>query len=135
MGKLSGRGIVLVLAGVLLFGSGWLLGQQSRTPQRSLLHVFAFAPLDGATTKDYAAFKKATADMVGKIPGLRKVWVGELRRPIYSGGQSLMYGVAMEFDDAKALDGYARNPVHTAWESVYEKVRVEGTTTFDILGE
>ena len=41
----------------------------------------------------------------------------------------------MEFDDAKALDVYANHPVHTEWVKVYEKVRVRGTTTLDILGE
>lgn len=43
------------------------------------------------------------------------------------------YGVCMEFDSADALKAYARHPAHGAWVKVYEKVRVYGATTFDIL--
>ena len=73
--------------------------------------------------------------MVGKIPGLRKVWVGKLRRPLRQGDLERTHGVAMEFDDADALAVYADHPAHTEWIKVYDKVRVPGTTTFDILGE
>ncbi len=45
------------------------------------------------------------------------------------------FGVAMEFDNSDALDAYAGNPVHREWERVYERIRVQGTTTLDILGE
>lgn len=135
MGKLGGRKIALLLAGGMLFGGGWLLGQQTATTQKTLLHVFAYTPVEGATQKDFDDFKKATADMIGKVPGLRKVWVGKLRRPLTQGEKQRVYGVAMEFENADALDAYAKNPVHEAWVKVYDKVRVEGTTTFDILGE
>ena len=127
--------IVLLAAGAILFGGGWLLGQQSGNTQKALMHVFAYTPVQGATPQDFDNFKKASGALVGKIPGLKRVWVGKLRRPLDDGGSKREYGVAMEFDDAKALDVYARHPAHTDWVKVYEKVRVEGTTTFDILGE
>jgi len=73
--------------------------------------------------------------MVGKIPGLRRVWVGKLRRPLGQGDQQRTHGVAMEFDDEAALEVYADHPVHTEWIKGYDRVRVPGTTTFDILGE
>ncbi len=132
--KLS-RKLALFIAGGILFGAGWLGGQQTATTQKTLMHVFAYTPLQGATPQDFDNFKKASANMVGKIPGLKRVWVGKLRRPLDQGTMKREYGVAMEFDDAKALDAYAKDSAHDAWVKVYEKVRVEGTTTFDILGE
>lgn len=135
MQKLLGGKVLILVGGSLLFAAGWLFGQHTATTQKTLMHVFAYTPLEGATQQDFDDFKKATADMVGKIPGLQRVWVGKLRRPLRQGDQNRVYGVAMEFDDAKALDVYADHPVHTEWVKVYSKVRVEGTTTLDILGE
>jgi len=126
---------VLSLAGGLLFLAGCLVGQQAATTQKTLLHVFAYTPLESATEQDFENFKEATAEMAGKIPGLRKVWVGKLREPLPQESRLHTYGVAMEFDDAEALAVYADHPAHTEWVKVYEKVRMRGTTTLDILGE
>ncbi|MBI2818298.1 MAG: Dabb family protein [Acidobacteria bacterium] len=125
----------LLIAGAILLGVGWLGGQQTANREKTLMHVFAYTPLEGATQQDFENFKKATGDMIGKIPGLKKVWVGKLRRPLTQGDTKRLYGVAMEFDDEKALEVYATHPAHSEWEKVYEKVRVRGTTTLDILGE
>ena len=73
--------------------------------------------------------------MVAALPGFRQVWVGKLRRPLTQGDSDREYGVAMDFDDEAALDVYANHPAHTDWVKVYERVRVPGTTTIDILGE
>ena len=135
MQKTLGGKIVLGLAGAMLFAAGCVVGQQVGTTQKTLMHVFAYTPLEGSTPQDYENFKKATADMVGKIPGLRRVWVAKLREPIPAQGEIREYGVAMEFDDIQALRVYADHPEHRAWEQVYEKVRKIGTTTLDILGE
>ena len=134
MGK-RGKMMLLILAGGVLFGAGWLGGQETATTQKTLMHVFAYTPVEGATPQDFANFTQATADMVGKVPGLKRVWVGKLRHPLTIGDMKREYGVAMEFEDAQALDAYAKNPIHSNWQKVYDKVRVEGTTTFDILGE
>ena len=130
-----GKRIALLTAAAMLLGAGWLAGQQKGKSEKALMHVFAYTPVAGATPQDFANFTKATGDLVGKIPGLKRVWVGKLRRPLAVGDQKREYGVAMEFDDATALDAYAKHPAHDAWVKVYEKVRVEGTTTYDILGE
>ena len=128
--------LVLGLAGAMLFAAGCVVGQQTATTQKTLLHVFAYTPLEGSTPQDYENFKKATVGMVGKIPGLRRVWIGKLREPIPgSGGDIREFAVAMEFDDVQALRVYADHPEHRAWEPVYEKVRKIGTTTLDILAE
>ena len=127
--------LVLGLAGAMLFAAGCVVGQQTATTQKTLLHVFAYTPLQGATPLDYDNFKKATAAMAGKVPGLKRVWVGKLREPFPAGGEIREYGVAMEFDDLEALQVYADHPAHRAWEELYERVRKIGTTTLDILAE
>ena len=138
-----GKKIFYGVLGVLLLFAAWQMGEQSgrsqaadpAVTQKTLMHVFAYTPVAGATQADFDAFRKATADMVGKIPGLRKAWVGKLRRPLTVGDSMREYGVAMEFDDEAALDVYATHPAHTEWVKVYDRVRVPGTTTVDILGE
>jgi hypothetical protein len=112
--------------------------QGQAAPQKklsSLMHVFSYTPVPTATPADFAAFEKATKELVGKIPGLRKVWVGKLQRPLKQGDVQREYGVAMEFDDEAALQVYATHPAHELWIKAYEKVRVPGTTTIDILVE
>ena len=130
------RTFALAVAG-LLVSAGWVLGQQTPATQPTLLHAFAFTPVATATPQDFENLKKATADMVGKVPGLRRAWVGKLRAPVDLGpvAPKREYGIALEFDDVKALDAYADHPAHAAWERVYRRVREPGTTTFDILGE
>lgn len=138
-----GRKIIYGAVGMLLLTAAWQWGEQSgrsqaadeATTQKTLMHVFAYTPVEGATQADFDAFRAATADMVGKIPGLRKAWVGKLRRPLEVGDSTREYGVAMEFDDEAALTVYADHPAHTEWVKVYDRVRVPGTTTLDILGE
>lgn len=131
---LAGR-FVQVALGLMLFAAGCAVGQQSGM-ERTLMHVFAFTPLEGATEQDFADFQAATAAMVGEIPGLRRAWFGRLMQPIPNGGGHVReYGVAMEFDNIEALRRYADHPAHREWEQVYERVRVPGTTTLDIPGE
>ena len=131
--------VALGAAGIMLFVAGWVLGQQTGTAQatteKTLMHVFAFTPVEGATEQDFANLRTATADMVGTIPGLRRAWYGRLLQPIPGGSDPRLYGVAIEFDNVNALQVYADHPAHRAWEQVYAKVRVPGTTTLDIPGE
>ena len=35
----------------------------------------------------------------------------------------------------ETLKAYTAHPCHKEWSALYEKVRVAGTTTYDILGE
>lgn len=140
---------------VLLLGSCSMLafGQQ-----RTLMHCFTFTEIPEATAADWEAFRKSTEELPSKIPGLRRVWHGKLARPLsllqtaapldaenqkkLREGEAVpaqvkmirrQYGVCMEFDGPDALKAYAKDPAHDAWMKVYGKVRVAGTTTFDIL--
>ncbi len=108
--------------------------------EKKLMHCFAFTEIEGATEADWKAFYKATDELPGKIEGLNKVWYGKLRRPLgqynKEGKQTVRQsGVCMEMDDAKALTAYDESPAHAEWLKAYEKVRVAGTTTYDILGQ
>ena len=107
--------------------------------EKALMHCFAFTEIEGAAQADWDAVYKATDELPGKIDGLNKVWVGKLRRPLSqydSQGERIQrqHGVCMEMADEKALENYAKHEAHAEWVKVYEKVRVPGTTTYDILG-
>ena len=124
---------------------------------KPLMHCFTFTAVDGASQADWDAFHKATDALPKKIPGVTKVWYGKLARPmsVYSpddaAGQKFrggaakasgeftrlqrQYGVCMEMKGQSAYDAYAKSPAHEEWNAAYSKVRVEGTTTFDIIGQ
>jgi hypothetical protein len=141
----------LFLAGLLLSAGVLSAGE------KKLMHCFAFTVIPEATTAEWKAFHGATDELPSKIPGLSRVWHGKLRQPLsiyatdaatskqltagekqVSGPVSLAvrsYGVCMEMNDEATLKTYASHPAHTEWVKVYEKVRVAGTTTFDILGQ
>ncbi len=108
--------------------------------EKALMHCFAFTEIETATEADWSAFMKATNELPGKIEGLNKVWVGKLRRPLRQYGRNQaepatrQSGVCMEMADEAALAVYASHAAHGEWVAAYEKVRVAGTTTFDILG-
>lgn len=108
--------------------------------EKALMHCFAFTEIEGASQADWDAFFKVTDELPGKVDGLNKVWYGKLRRPLAQynreGKQSVrQWGVCMEMKDQAALTAYGENPAHADWVKAYEKIRVAGTTTYDILGQ
>lgn len=124
--------------------------------EKKLMHCFAFTVIDTATQADWQAFAKATESLPGQIPGLTKVWHGKLARPLTlynpdaetrkkanAEGQAegkvskvvREHGVCMEMDGPDVLKAYAKHAAHDDWMKAYEKVRVAGTTTFDIVQE
>ena len=103
--------------------------------EKKLMHCFAFAPIESASVAEWRAFYEATDQLPKKIPGISHVWYGKLRRPLNGDGGERKYGVCMEMANEDALKSYADHPFHKEWMNVYSKVRVEGTTTFDILGQ
>lgn len=106
--------------------------------EKALLHCFFFTPISEASQADWDAFYKATDELPSRIDGLNRVWVGKLTERAAVAQQVKLgreYGACMEFADQAALQRYASHAAHDAWLKVYEKVRVPGTTTFDILGQ
>ncbi len=98
-----------------------------------LMHCFAFTAIESASQADWDAFYKASDALPGKVPGLLHMWVGKLRRPLKSGDAVRQYGACMEFKDEAALKAYADSAGRKEWFAIFEKVRVPGTTTYDIL--
>ena len=143
--------LALGCAAVFLCAAGLSAGE------KKLMHCFAFTAVAGASDAEWQAFFRATDELPGKIPGVTHVWYGKLRAPmsvygvdastrkeLAGGAKSAkgdvsravrQWGVCMEMKDAATLKTYEASPAHKAWVDVYSKVRVEGTTTFDLLGQ
>jgi len=101
------------------------------------MHCFYFTPIAEASQAEWDAFYKATDELPSEIEGLQRVWVGKLTERAAVAQQVKLgrtYGACMEFADEAALAVYTEHPAHSGWLESYEKVRVVGTTTFDILG-
>lgn len=107
----------------------------ARAGEKKLMHCFAFTVVSGASQSDWNDFYKKTDALPSKVPGVSKVWYGKLARPLDAGGAERQYGVCMEMDSEAALKAYASHPYHAEWMAAYSKVRVPGTTTFNILGQ
>ena len=125
-------GAALLLAGIMLFPSAAPAGE------KALLHCFFFTPIAEASQAEWDAFYKATDELPAKIDGLHRVWIGKLTERAAVAQQVKLgreFGGCMEFTDEAALAHYTTHPAHDAWINVYERVRVPGTTTFDILGQ
>jgi hypothetical protein len=126
--------------------------------EKKLMHCFAFTAVKEATPAHWDAFFQATDAMPGKLKGVTKVWYGKLASPLsqyevtadpetrkkMTAGETVKadvkrivrdWGVCMEMADAAALKVYDADPYHKEWLAAYEKVRVYGTTTYNILGQ
>ncbi len=125
--------------------------------EKKLMHCFAFTVIDSASDAEWKAFAEATDALPSKISVISKVWHGKLRAPLNlfnidsEARKKLMagdaktqgevsrvqrkHGVCMEMENEAALKTYTSNPYHKVWSAAYEKVRVPGTTTFDIIGQ
>jgi hypothetical protein len=120
---------------ILCLAGGMLLAGTALAGEKKLLHCFAFTVVEGATQADWDAFYKATDEIPKKIKGVSHVWYGKLKSPLRVGGPVRQYGVCMEMNNAETRENYGKDPYHKVWDDAYSKVRVDGTTTFDILGQ
>jgi hypothetical protein len=136
-----------------------LFSQTARSGNKTLMHCFAWTPVKEATPADWDAFYKASDALPKRIKGILRVWYGKLDSPLsqtklgkidsptfqkYRDGETVAvpvsritrdYGMCMEMSDAEVLKKYDADPYHKVWTDAYSKVRVEGTTTFNILGQ
>jgi hypothetical protein len=125
--------------------------------EKGLMHCFAFTVIESATEADWAAFNKATDEMPKKNKAVKRVWHGKLRaaltqfrgdaetrKKVTKDAKSVtgtfdilrrQHGVCMLMEDEASLKVYTQNPYHKEWMAAYEKVRVAGTTTYDILAQ
>jgi len=143
----------------LTISAALLLAHAAYAGDKTLMHCFAWTPVKDATPADWQAFYKASDALPQKIKGIIRVWYGKLEAPLsqtqlgnidsptfqkYRAGESVTvpvtrtareYGMCMEMKDANVLKAYDADPYHKLWTDAYAKVRVEGTTTFNILGQ
>jgi len=116
-----------------------LISPGARAGEKTLMHCFAWTPIKDATPADWQAFYQASDALPTKIPGITKVWYGKLQSPLHLTGMEgpavREYGMCMEMASPDVLKAYAQDPYHKTWVEAYSKVRVEGTTTFNILGQ
>src|SRR5438046_2482597 len=148
--------LATIAAGIVLSAGTMLAGE------KAVMHCFAFSVVDNATPEQWSAFRKATDELPRKINGLKRGWHGPLAAPLNinqvqiaeeearksfaSSGKAAdvkasvtrmqrKHGVCMEFNDMSAFKSYGSDPNHASWVAAYEKVRIAGTTTFQLLGE
>ena len=125
--------------------------------EKALMHCFAYTAIETATPADWEAFHKATDDLPKQIKTVKHVWYGKLQDNLFvfrtdaptnqkfrDGAKSAtgeftrlprQYGVCMELTGPEPLKAYSEAPYHKDWEAAYSKVRVPGTTTFNIIGQ
>ena len=136
-----------------------ILNGAANAGDKKVMHCFAFTSIKEATPADWQAFFKASDDLPHKIKGITHVWYGKLASPLgqtaikkmdqdtfkkLQGGETVTgdvarverdWGMCMEMTSADALKAYDTDPYHKFWTDAYAKVRVDGTTTFNILGQ
>ncbi len=134
-----------------------LLAAPARAAENTTLHCFAWTAKPEATAADWEAFAKASDEVPRKIKGVVRVWYGKLQNPLgqvsisgmentdfrkFNAGERVtspvtrlwrQYAMCIEMTGPDALKAYDADPYHQTWAAAYEKVRVEGTTTFDML--
>jgi hypothetical protein len=136
-----------------------LLAAPAAAGEKKLMHCFAWTAVQEATPADWEAFYRASDALPSKIKAITKVWYGRLASPLnqtrlakidpeafkkFQAGETVSadvrranreYGICMEMADEAALKAYDSDPYHKIWTEAYAKVRVEGTTTFNIIGQ
>jgi len=127
--------------------------------EKTVMHCFAWTPVKEATPADWEAFYKASDALPQKIKGLTNVWYSKLPSPLSQYSLSKLdadttkklragepvpanvtrvtrdYGMCMQFTTPDAFKAYDTDPYHKVWTDAYAKVRVDGTTTFNIIGQ
>jgi len=126
--------------------------------EKGMMHCFAFTTIKDATPADWAAWEASTDKLPKTMKGIiKKVWHGELNRPLALFGPDAetrkkftagvtsadgkverierQHGVCLLMAGKDSLAAYQKHPEHANWVKLYEKVRVAGTTTFDIVGK
>ena len=135
-----------------------LTGAAAQAGEKNAMHCFAFTVEEKATQADWDAFYKASDAMPKQMKGLvNRVWYGKLQNTLaqyavpadarkrLQGGEKEVdariqyrprqWGMCIELKGLANLKAYEAHPYHKSWVDVYSKVRVAGTTTFDILGQ
>lgn len=126
--------------------------------EKNMMHCFAFTVEEKATPADWDAFYQASDAMPKQMKALvARVWYGKLQnvlaqyavpadaRKRLQGGEKEVdakvqyrprqWGMCVELKGLGNLKAYDAHAYHKTWVDAYSKVRVAGTTTYDILGQ
>lgn len=95
----------------------------------TLIHFITVKWKDGTTdAQAQAAFAEAKA-MVGKVPGLLRVWTNKVKLQTQTAdGKAYDAIIAMEFTNAAALEAYTTHEGSKKWYAAYNPIRQESRT-------
>src|SRR4051794_35314305 len=102
MRKRIGTKTTVCMLGCVMFVAGWLEGQEKASTQKPVIPSASWTARENMTQQDLDNFRAETAALVGKVHGLRRVWVGKLREPVTFDGNKRTYGIVLEFDDVQS---------------------------------
>jgi hypothetical protein len=119
------RTAICVLAAVVIFGAGLLIGQQNRFGAPStILHVVTVQWTADSTVAQQAAAIDGLKTMAAAIPGIKNIWIRKLKvQP-----EEFDTVFAIEFENKAAFDRYTDAPAHKNWEKLYLPIREESST-------
>jgi hypothetical protein len=123
--------LLRLAAGAILFGAGLLIGQRTAAPRKTLLHVFAFKAVEGATPQRLDDLWSATRKLASQEPAIQNIWMGKIVRH----QRDWQYAVVMEFEDEAGHKKYETGPAHAEWLKTYSQIRAEPTFTLDLQGQ
>lgn len=129
------RNILLTLAGIGLFFSGWAMGKEGFMTQKSMVHFAAWTAKDGLTQAEMDQFKASLTKLPDMFPGLERVWVGKLGTEVTANGEKRSHAIALQFTDYKSKLAYSNSHRREEWLKIFETVRKPGSTSFDLIGE
>ena len=96
------RNILLAVAGVGLFFSGWAMGKEGFSTEKTMIHCAAWTAKDGLTQAEFDKFKSSLSKLPDMFPGLERVWVGKLGEVVTYNGEKRDHAIALQFKDYKA---------------------------------
>jgi antibiotic biosynthesis monooxygenase (ABM) superfamily enzyme len=129
------RNILLAVAAVGLFFSGWAMGKEGFSTEKSMIHCAAWTAKDGLTQAEFDKFKASLSKLPDMFPGLERVWVGKLGEVVTYNGEKRDHAIALQFKDYKAKQAYSQSPNRPTWLKMFETVRKPSSTNFDLIGE
>jgi antibiotic biosynthesis monooxygenase (ABM) superfamily enzyme len=135
MKKHMQRNILLAVAGVGLFFSGWAMGKEGFSTEKTMIHCAAWTAKDGLTQAEFDKFKASLSKLPDMFPGLERVWVGKLGEEVTYNGEKRDHAIALQFKDYKSKQAYSNSPRRPEWLKMFESVRKPSSTNFDLVGE
>ena len=122
--------IVAIALGVLAGVQKKTKGTKAATgAPTTLIHFITVKWKDDATDAQKQVAFDAAKELVGKVPGLHRVWAKKVKLQTQtSDGKAYDAIIAMEFTDEAALEAYTKHPASKKWYDAYNPIRQESRT-------